>query len=581
MMNKAKLRDLLIELYDNDAGATAFEKLQQILHNYKNQISTAGTRGLNQHDAILITYPDQIQQADKHPLAVLAGFCERYLTDTITGVHILPFYPWTSDDGFSVADYRKVDPRYGDWDDIATLNQHFQLMFDAVINHVSIRSEWFQKMLAGNPQYQDYFIAPAETDDLTRVVRPRALPLLTSYQTTEGKKQIWTTFSADQVDLNYANPNVLLEILDVLLFYVAHGAEFIRLDAIAYLWKESGTSCINLPQTHQIIQLLRAALDEVAPQVMLITETNVPHSDNISYFGDGTNEAQMVYNFSLPPLVLHAFQTGSAETLSHWADRLELPSDQVTFFNFLASHDGIGVNPLRGILPEAEIEKAVQEVQAHGGLVSYKTDVDGTARPYELNVNYFDALNDPTADEPLDLQVDRFVTAHAILFAIRGVPGIYFHSLVGSRGWSEGVKLTGQNRTINRKKFQWQDLISAISDPNTRQARVFFRIRHFLKIRQRHAAFDPHSLQQVVKCAPEIFCVLRSSVDGSDHVLCLQNISGHQVSLKDFQLPTEILPNPRNLINGKFVGREGLMEIEPYQTIWLALDQGISNEHLT
>jgi sucrose phosphorylase len=570
MMNTVKLREILVELYGDDTAATVFEKLTEILPDYKNDVSGTDTRGLNQHDTILITYPDQIQLADKHPVAVLAEFCERYLTDTVTGIHILPFYPWTSDDGFSVVDYRKVDPRYGDWDDVAELGHHFRLMFDAVINHVSIRSEWFQKMLAGDLQYDDYFIVPEASDDLTRVVRPRALPLLTSYQTSEGEKRVWTTFSADQVDLNYANPNVLLEILDVLLFYVSKGAEMIRLDAIAYLWKQSGTSCINLPQTHRIIQLFRLALDEVAPNVMLITETNVPHIDNISYFGDGTNEAQLVYNFSLPPLVLHAFQTGSAETLSRWADRLELPSDRVTFFNFLASHDGIGLNPLRGIIPEAEIEEVVSRVQSHGGLVSYKTDIDGSQRAYELNVNYFDALNNPNADEPLDLQVDRFVTAHAILFAIKGVPGIYFHSLVGSRGWPEGVKVSGQNRMINRKKFKWDELIHVISNPNTRQARVFFRLRHLLKIRQRHVAFDPHSLQRVLEYAPEIFCLLRSSVDGTDHVLCLQNISGNRVSLSNRQLPAQILPNPRNLINGKFIEDKDAISMEPYQTLWLA-----------
>src|SRR5690606_35016656 len=108
--------------------------------------------------------------------------------------------------------------------------------------------------------------------------------------------------SADQVDLNFKNPAVLLATTRALLFYVEHGAKFIRLDAIAYLWKEIGTPCIHLPQTHQVIQLMRAVLDEVAPDVRLITETNVPHPDNISYFGAGTNEAQLVYNFALPPL---------------------------------------------------------------------------------------------------------------------------------------------------------------------------------------------------------------------------------------------------------------------------------------
>jgi sucrose phosphorylase len=373
------------------------------------------------------------------------------------------------------------------------------------------------------------------------------------------------------VDLNYANPNLLLEILDILLFYVSKGAEFIRLDAIAYLWKEPGTSCINLSQTHRIIQLFRAVLDQVAPPVMLITETNVPHADNISYFGDGTNEAQMVYNFSLPPLVLHAFQTSSAEILSRWAEGLELPSNKVTFFNFLASHDGIGLNPLRGILPEKEIEEVVSRVKAHGGLVSYKTDVGGSRIPYEMNINYFDALNDPNRDEPLDLQVDRFVTAHAILLAMKGMPAIYFHSLVGSRSWQEGVQITGHNRTINRRKFQWEELVNMISDPKTRQARVFFRLGHLLKIRRRYAAFHPFGNQEVISVAPEVFCLLRSSPVGLDHVLCLHNVSDHTVSLEKFEIPREVMPNPRNIISGKFIDKDSLL-IEPYQTLWLASD---------
>lgn len=566
----ANIRTLLIDLYGEEAGKTALEQLKNTLQSYNAHIPLPHREGLNQRDTILITYPDQIRQFNRHPLEALAEFCDRCLTDSVTGIHILPFYPWTSDDGFSVVDYRDVDPRYGDWNDITRLGHHFRLMFDAVINHISVSSMWFQAMLAGEPHYRDYFLIPKEQDDLTKVVRPRALPLLTSYQTAEGEKKIWTTFSADQVDLNYANPNVLLEILDVLLYYISKGAECIRLDAIAYLWKEPGTSCINLPQTHRIIQLFRAVLDEVAPWVMLITETNVPHQDNISYFGDGTNEAQMVYNFSLPPLVLHAFQTGSSETLSRWAASLELPSKHVTFFNFLASHDGIGLNPLRGILPETEIESLVRTIQSHGGLVSYKTDVGGNPIPYELNINYFDALSDPHSAEPLDLQVDRFVTAHAILLAMRGLPAIYFHSLVGSRNWSEGVKVTGHNRTINRRKFQWDELIPVLSDPNSQQAKVFYRLRHLLRIRRRHAAFHPHGMQRVIFTAAELFAVLRSSPDGSDHVLCLQNISDHVVQLNHFQLPEEVSSNPRNLINGKFLKDIQAISLDPFQTLWIA-----------
>jgi sucrose phosphorylase len=305
---------------------------------------------------------------------------------------------------------------------------------------------------------------------------------------------------------------------------------------------------------------------------MLITETNVPHADNISYFGDGTNEAQMVYNFSLPPLVLHAFQTGSAEALSQWAENLELPSDKVTFFNFLASHDGIGLNPLRGILPEAEIENVVRRVEQHGGLVSYKSEAAGTTRPYELNINYFDALNDPHIEEPLDFQIDRFITAHAILLAMKGVPGIYFHSMFGSRGWPEGAHASGLNRTINRRKFQRTELVKLLTDPRSRPARVFFRLQHLLKIRRRHIAFHPYGFQQVLYVAPEVFCLLRSSPNQQDHVLCLHNVAGHPVTLNNLQISNELFPNLRNIINGKFIEDKKMISLEPYQTLWLAPD---------
>ncbi len=569
MMNMKTIHDLFMKIYGEGAGSVGIERTIQLLRQYKTRVPLH-SRGLDHRDAILITYADQVQQTGQSPLAVLADFCRSRLRDVVTGIHILPFYPWTSDDGFSVVDYRAVDSRYGSWDDLARLGGDFRLMFDAVVNHVSVKSGWFQSMLAGDPRYETYFITPDETDDLSHVVRPRALPLLTSFQTTAGKKRIWTTFSADQVDLNYRNPDVLLEILDVLLFYISKGAECIRLDAIAYLWKESGTSCINLPQTHQIIQLFRAVLDEIAPQVMLITETNVPHRDNISYFGDGTNEAQMVYNFSLPPLVLHAFQTGSAETLSHWAGDLSLPSDKVTFFNFLASHDGIGLNPLRGILPETEIEAVVRRVQLHGGLVSYKSDVDGTKRAYELNINYFDALNRPDGEEPLETQVDRFITAHAILLAMRGVPAIYFHSLFGSRGWSEGVSESGQNRTINREKFQRDVLERKLVDLHTRESLVFERLSLLLKIRRAHAAFHPHGGQKIVDVGRQVLAVLRISPDDKERILCLHNVSDQMVIIdinRDLSFGSQF---SRDLISENSISlEEENFSLFPYQTVWL------------
>jgi sucrose phosphorylase len=474
-------------------------------------------------------------------------------------------------------DYRAVDPAIGNWEDVIHLGHSFRLMFDAVINHASVRHEWFQAFLGDDPRYRDYFIVVEGNPDLSYVVRPRALPLLTKFDTPSGPKQVWTTFSADQVDLNFQNPNVLLEIIDTLLLYVSHGAQFIRLDAIAYLWKETGTSCIHLPQTHRIIRLFRAVLDILAPHVILITETNVPHRDNISYFGDGNDEAQMVYNFALPPLVLHTFYTGNSRVLSTWAAGLKLPSSHTTFFNFLASHDGVGINPARGILSDGEIDALIEQAVHHGGLVSYKHEASGVERPYELNINYFDALSNPRAEESLSTQVDRFMTAQAIMLALVGVPGIYFHSLFGSRGWHEGVDLTGRNRTINRQKFDLALLESGLADETSWRYHVFNRYAQYLRARSASPAFHPHGGQQVLDCGEAIFALLRLSPDASRRVLCLHNISNQPqhvtINWKDIfysssgQLNDLITDHPmEDLLNNQ-------LTLQPYQTVWLEMKE--------
>src|SRR5215213_3063097 len=487
----------LSSLYGGEESPRLLDRVHRIVDDYRSRIKLRSAE-LTEQDSILITYGDQLSSPGEKPLQTLRVFCRENLAGVIGGIHILPFYPWTSDDGFSVVDYRRVDPALGDWDDISAMQENFRLMFDGVINHISSQSKWFKAFLNDDSQYSDYFIVVKDSPDLSKVVRPRALPLLTAFHTPSGEKRVWTTFSDDQIDLNYQNPQVLMEILDILLMYVAQGATFIRLDAIAYLWKEIGTTCIHLPQTHEVIRFLRAVLDDVAPQVQLITETNVPHAENVSYFGDGNNEAQLVYNFALPPLLLHTFRTGDAYVLSEWAKGLTLPSDRVTFFNFLASHDGIGLNPVRGILSAAEIDALVEQTLSHGGLVSYKHNTDGSQSPYEMNINYFDALSDPQGNESLDLQTDRFISAQAIMLAFLGVPGVYFHSLFGSRGWREGVDLSGRNRSINRQKFDFASFERELTDESSLRCQVFRRYAQLLRARSSSAAFHPHGTQEVL-----------------------------------------------------------------------------------
>lgn len=528
---------------------------------------------MTQADSILITYGDQIQEPDKPPLRSLAEVLEANLKGVISSVHILPFYPYSSDDGFSVMDYKAINPGWGDWQDVALLGQNFRLMFDAVINHVSAQGVWFEKFLNGDPQYTDYFIVVDPSIDLSSVTRPRTSPLLTPFETPTGVKHVWTTFSADQVDINYANPDVLLAIIDVLLFYVSQGAEFIRLDAIAYMWKEIGSTCIHLPQVHRIIQLFRTVLDGVAPNVMLITETNVPHLENISYFGNGENEAQMVYNFSLPPLILHTFLTGNATVMQKWAANLEDLPDTATFFNFMASHDGIGVRPVEGLLTTAEVQALGDKTLAHGGRVSYKTNADGSQSPYELNITLFDALSDPNSDEPVELQINRFMASQAIMLAMAGVPGIYVHSLFGSSNDYTGMAETGRARTINRQKWLRGELEAVLANPASRSQQIFQRYGQLLKTRASCPAFHPNGSQQIIGGNLAFFNVMRTSLDGLERVLCLHNVTDHAQFLEIDLSHLLQSDAASDLFTGRMVILEGgvlRMTIEPYGVRWLA-----------
>ena len=569
-----RLHAYLSELYDPETCDLVWLKLSEKINHFSRDHpelrDATTTRPLTQADSMLITYGDQVRETGRKPLQSLDEFLDATISGWVSNIHILPFYPYSSDDGFSVIDDMRVDEQLGSWEDIQALSKGFGLMFDAVINHISRQSIWFKNYLAGIAPYTGYFIEVDPSRDLSQVFRPRTLPLLTEVQVGQERRHVWTTFSNDQIDLNYANPQVLLEILDVLLFYVENHARFIRLDAIAFLWKEIGTRCIHLPQTHAVVKLIHAMFEMVAPGTKLISETNVPHQENISYFGNEGDEAQLVYNFALPPLVLHSFRAGDATRLSAWAAGLSLPSRQVTFFNFLASHDGIGVTPVRGILSEAEINGLVERVLAHGGMVSSRTLPDGSQVPYELNISYFDALSDPAADEPLEVQINRFLTAHAIMFSIMGMPGIYFHSLFGSRSWQEGVEITGQKRTINRQKLERRELEEKLADPNSRRGRVFNGMKALLQARSTLAAFSPYAPQRVLDLSPYVFCVLRGDPMGSQ-VVCLHNVSGSARSIS-LDLASLGRRAAHDLLTGKHLaGERTPVHLPAYGTLWLGL----------
>lgn len=510
--------------------------------------------GWSEKDAVLITYGDQIRDdspgSGVTPIQSLHRFAKRHLSGVFSSIHVLPFYPYTSDDGFSVVDFKEVMPGWGSWQDVQALAQDFRLMADLVCNHVSASSDWFQAFLRDDAMYRDYFITVAPGTDLSQVFRPRALPLLTPFNTRSGEKLLWTTFSTDQIDLNFANPDVLLEVLDALLCYAANGAAYIRLDAVGFIWKVIGTTCVHLEGAHRIVKLMRLALDAAAPHVVLITETNVPHKDNISYFGNGHDEAQMVYQFPLPPLTLHTFLTGDATKLAQWARELAPPSEATCFFNFLASHDGIGVVPASGILAPDEIDAIVQQAIDHGGKVNYKDTANGPM-PYELCITLFDALNAPHSGDGEERKVDRFLAANAILLSLQGVPGIYVHSLFGSPSDHAGLKASGIHRRLNRHKFTQAELDATLADPRSPASTVLARYSRLLKVRSAHPAFHP-SASQEVRPSREVLHIVRG---GGVH--CLINVTGaRQASAK----------RGTDLITAQPFGGT----LQPYQAAWVS-----------
>lgn len=498
-----------------------FSKFEKILHKVKIK-----NRKLTDKDAILITYGDSIVGNGK-PLWLLHRFLKKYVGKSISTVHILPFFPYSSDDGFSIIDYKKVNPRLGGWADIRKIGKDYRLMADLVMNHISVKSKWFKGFLKGEKKYKDYFISFDKRVDTSSVFRPRIHPLLTSFNTKLGKQYVWTTFSADQVDLNFSNPEVLLEMVKVLLFYLSQGIDIIRLDAVGFVWKELGTSCFHLKKTHEIVKLLRDIMEYVAPGSVLITETNVPYEDNISYFGKN-DEAHMVYNFSLPPLVFDAFNRGDNKHLVGMYKRLEKLDNKNLMFNFLASHDGIGVLGAKDFLSRKEYDKMLAVVVAHKGRISYKSACGGKV-PYEMNINYFDAINDPSARTRLDVR--KFIASQAIMVLGKGVPGIYIHSLIGSRNYLAGVRNSGINRRINREKIKFDQLEKELKDKKSLRYNVLNEYKKLLKMRKR--GFDPYTRQKVMKSDSRVL-VLKGRKK------CMINMSGETVGdLEPYSVVTD------------------------------------------
>lgn len=572
-VSSAKLKTIrkrLANLYGVEEADTLLDRFFHMIGRYGVGVNRTNlsSKVISQKDAVLITYADMVSDGKAHPFSTLKEFCTARLKGAFSAIHILPFYPWTSDDGFSVVDYREVDNRYGNWDDVSRLSEEFELMFDLVLNHCSSKSPWFREYVSGIEPGSNYILEGDEEADLSSVVRPRSSPLLTPYQTRKGERHVWTTFSADQIDLDWTSSDLLFEFLDIIMFYASLGCRILRLDAVAFLWKEIGTNCLHLPKTHEVIKLIRNFIEVVAPEVLILTETNVPHQENISYFGKG-DEAHAVYQFSLPPLLLHGLLQGTAKHVTNWAAHLAPPPKGCHFLNFTASHDGIGVRPLEGILDTDEILSLADEVRGNGGHVSMRKLEDGSEFPYELNATYYGALSHKKDPE---LGKKRFLCSQAIALAMKGIPAVYFHSLCATPNYTEGVKETGHNRTINRKKWKSEELETLLEDEESNSGEIFEWYTRVLRRRASCPAFHPDASQKVIELGDDIFAFERRSLDGGQVIICLFNFLPHEVKSNQKQTLASYLSNGsvKDLISGgEFSFDNESFALRPYQALWL------------
>ncbi len=529
-------------------------------------------------DMVLITYGDMIHGEGKTPLAVLHNFVRTFNRGAINTLHILPFFPYSSDRGFAIVDFRMVDPNLGTWDDILNMADEYNLMFDGVLNHCSSKSRMFREFLRGNPRFKHFFISYNSPDELTadqrsKIFRPRTSDILTKFHTVDGPRYVWTTFSEDQIDINFRNPDALMTVIEGLLFYVRRGADMLRLDAVTYIWAEPGTECVHLPETHEIVKLLRDVLEAVAPGVALVTETNVPHEDNVSYFGNGYDEAHMVYNFALPPLVLHTFYTGNATAVSEWTRDLRIESDSATFFNILDTHDGIGLMGVRNILPKKDIDFIIQKAKENGALISYKMTEDFSEEPYEINSTWWSAINKDDNGEDVLLQVKRYVASRSIAFAIQGVPGIYAHGVAGTSNDYELFNRTKHNRDVNRGVIDVPTLSEALNGSHSKLSLIRHYGSKLALARTTRRAFHPQGDQRVLMISPNVFAVLRTSPENDQRILALTNVTARPcnvvISLSELGMDET---RWRDVLSEKeWQADKGKLSLnlEPYDVAWL------------
>ena len=541
------------------------DEIIQIIKNF-NKKNPKKKITISEKTSLIICYGDAVYSNEKSSIKVFQSFFQKNLKKYFDTIHFLPFYPSSSDSGFAVKDHYKIEKRIGEWSDLKRISKYNNIMADIVINHSSARGLWFKNFLKRKKPGKDYFLTVNSKFNTSKVVRPRDHKLLKKIKIFDKSDYLWRTFSPDQIDLNFKNPSVLLRFIKIMIHLINNGITIFRLDAIAYLWKENGTKCINLRQTHEIIKLLRIISNYLNVETLIITETNLPEKENLSYFGNN-DEANWIYNFSLPPLLIHAFLFENNSYLNRWSKNLPVAKFGNNYLNFIASHDGIGIRPTEGILNNKSLNNFLKRLKKNGSKFSYRKVHNKSKKVYEANITVFDALKKSDYDPKGKFFLERYVAAHAIMISFEGIPAIYFNSLFGKSNDEAKYIITGNNRDVNRYKWNYKNITRKLSDNKTKQSIFYSNITNLLSIRRKQKAFHPNGKRHNINLGSKLFSFKRVSVDKKQSIICITNLSSKNQTAK---LKKELL-NYRDLLNLKTKFKDkNLLTLKPFQTVWLS-----------
>jgi len=573
------LRLCLREIYPEHSEEeinSVWSQLLQILDPYcvKHEVKEAGIESIwDSSSVVLITYPDAIYRKDESTLKTLAEFVRNNLSGISSVIHVLPFLPSTSDGGFAVSNYEKVENTFGDWDDLKNLSINHKIMADLVLNHVSSSHPWVHQFMRSDEPGSSYIVSPSKTDTWEEVIRPRNSSLFTNIKTNNGFKNVWTTFGPDQIDVDWRNPNILLEFLKLLVRYINNGAEWIRLDAIAFIWKEPYTTCLHLEPVHLIVKLLNKCLKIIKPTSVLITETNVPEKENLSYLIDG-NEANLAYNFTLPPLLLEAIYTGETDLLYQWLSNWNQLPKSTGLLNFTSSHDGVGLRALEGIMDDKRMHNLLVESEKRGGLVSHRRMSDGKDQPYELNISWWSAMANLGSDMKL-FQLERFLLSQVFTLSLKGVPAFYLPSILASPNDLDTFRKTGQRRDLNREKFDANQLLDQLNNIESPASKIISFLSHVVKVRSRLKAFHPESFMKCISTHVDNCIIIQRGLgDNIVYVIC--NMSDRFLNIQLLNIISLLKLSSEKFLIDNITGSHlsaDKLKLSPYQVLWVSLSE--------